>query len=197
MDQAKLIDFDLDSFSDNSNENRDKNVISLYPYHSTNLVIGFVYGIGSKRQRYRDTFTERGVSMMIYGTFTCAVSALLLCYVRQRFNLHRSGFGASYIDTCIVFGAGGNLVLNHRWERIIFGILFIGFFFFTTFWLEAVVFPTFLIHDGSIDSFDQLKKMNAPTFCSTSLQKSEKNIEDLLRLALEIFNSQKLTVLFI
>lgn len=141
----------------------------------------FVYGIGTKRQKYRDTFTEKGVRMMVLGTLACALSALLLCYVRKRYRLRRSGFGATYVDLCCVMTGGGNLNLRHRWERIIFTVLFIGYFFFTNFWLEAVVFLTFLIHDGSIDTFDELKQMNPPIFNSILLEQSEQFIGSMLR----------------
>lgn len=181
-DNLKLVDFDLKRSNNiDSDDSVDGSSITLYPYHSTDLALAYVYGAGQKRQRFRGTFTEKGMSLAALGTFVCAISAVLLCYVRKRYRLRRAGFGTSFIDVNIAFSAGGNLNIRHRWERFIFVFLFVGFFFFTTYWIETAVFPFFLFHNGTIDTFNKFKAKDLPIFNSIILKQSEKTVRDMLR----------------
>lgn len=155
--------------------------IALYPYHSIEICVLFVYGNDFQRQKYHQIFTNVGAELMILTVLFVFLAAVLLCYLRRRNELRRDGLISCSIDACIVLFGGGNLQIHHKCERWFFGILMIGAFFGITFWQDAVLFPSLLIQDKKIDTFKELAKVNPPIFSPFRLKKKEKNIKEMLR----------------
>lgn len=153
--------------------------IPTYPYISYEFVIVFVYGTDFERQKYHIlNSSEAFVGRAILAFFFFA--AAVLCYVRRINRLRRDGYSSSFIDTVVTFIGGGNLQMNHKLERWIFGILLIGCFFLSTFWFE-VMFPSFLLSDKKIKTFDDLIKINPTIYIPNSLHFQADRITDMLR----------------
>lgn len=161
---------------------KSKNVgITLYPYQSDELKVVFVYGTNFKRQRYQIVLTELGKETFYLVSMFMLLSAALVCFVRRKLRLRRDGLSSALLDVQIAFFAGGNLRMRNKFERWIFEILLIASFFLMIFWLDAVLFPSFLIQDKSIKTFDQLAETNAPIFIFKFLQADADLIAEMMR----------------
>lgn len=157
------------------------NIIPLYPFHSVNMAVLFVYSDDFKRQKCKVVLTRAGGYVLLLLTTSILFATATLSYLRKKNKLRRAGFIPSFIDVYISFFGGGNLRVKHNFERLLFGILLIGFLFLTTFWLDVVLFPSFLIRDNSIETFKDLAKINPPIFSSFVFKEHEKSIEIMLK----------------
>lgn len=143
---------------------RSELTISLYPYQSQEIKVAFVYGADFKRQKYQIFLTDIGEeAFYLVGGFLL-LAAALVCFVRRKLQLRRDGLNSAMLDVYIAFFGGGNLRVHNKFERWMFEVLLIGSFFLMTFWLDAVLFPSFLIQDQSIKTFDQLAEANIPIY---------------------------------
>lgn len=164
-----------------SSEKKTTNMIYyLYPYHSYKIMVVFVYGDDFKREKYHIFNKSAGITASLVLTFFLLVAAVL-CYVRRSRHLRRDGYMSSFIDVLITFCAGGNLRVNHKFERWILGILLIGCFFLTALFFELVLFPSFLERDRNIKTFEELAKVNPPVYYSYILKENIEVILGMLR----------------
>lgn len=175
---SNLLTFNTNGISKRKSE---ETKFSLYPYHSFQLSIVFVYGTDLKRQKFHQLFSVEGEEIyQLTGLFS-TVAAAVLCFLRRKYRLKRDGYLSSMFDVQIAFIGGGNLRMRHKLERWFFGILLIGTFFYMTFWQEAVLFQSFLISDQSIDTFNELVEINPPVFSFLVSKKNEERIIEMLR----------------
>lgn len=86
--------------------------------------------------------------------------------MRQLAKLKRDGFVSSALDTFIAFFSGGNLRMQHRLERIFFGILLIATFFITSIWNDADLISCSLDSEQKIDTFQKLTQLNPNIYFS-------------------------------
>lgn len=152
----------------------------LYSYHGQDLAVVFVYGNDFKRQEYRPYLTRLGTKLF------CALNAFgfsaiaALFYLRRKLRLRHNDIVSVVMDVHIISVAGGNLRVHNKYERLFCAILMIASFFNASFWW-AIVYPTFLIHNDQIDTFDKLVKINPPIFIPPTLKENDQDIIQLLR----------------
>lgn len=155
--------------------------ISLYPYNTMEISVIFVYGIDQEREKYRILLTGLGTTTLSIFVVLVLMAAAVLCFYRRTNRLQRDGYISSFIDVCITFYGGGNLHMRHTFERLFLGMLLIGFFFLMAFWQEAVLFPSFLLHDQRVRTFNDLIKKNPPIYSAGSMSEITEIIEEMLR----------------
>lgn len=158
--------------------------IPLYPYNSMELGIIYIYGTDHKPEKFRVLLTGLGATTLSIFFVLIALAAAVLCFYRRTNRLQRDGYISSFIDVCITFYGGGNLRMRHTFERLFLGMLLIGFFFLMAFWQEAVLFPSFLLYDQRVRTFDDLAKKNPPIYNAISLSESTEIIGQMLRFIL-------------
>lgn len=156
---------------------------SLYPYHSIELSVIFVYGIDYKRQIHNNPFK---FSSMASASFQCnftlfLAAAIILCIIRRNLKLRRDGFISCTIDTMVVYFGGGRYRAIHRLERWFFGITSIGAFFVVAIWAEAILVPAFIMPRQSIGTFEELAEINPPIHIDPFLIGGENIIIDMMR----------------
>lgn len=119
----------FESFLAHLDSDRAVQVHSLYPYHSNDLSVIFIYGVESKR-RTGIFIIPKSVRILsgLIVTFV-SLAAISLYFIRKKFNLPRNGLSTTIIDIIVAFIAGGNLRMHHQFERLFFGILLFAAFF--------------------------------------------------------------------
>lgn len=141
----------------------------------------FFYGTNQEREKFRVLLTGLGTITLSLFFVTVLLAAAVLCFYRRTNRLQRNGYISSFIDICITFYGGGNLHMRHTFERLFLGMLLIGFFFLMTFWQEAILFPSFLLYDQRVRTFDDLAKKNLPIYSGGSTSEFAEIIEEMLR----------------
>lgn len=159
-------------------ESGDGKTTYLYPYQTVDLAVVLVYGANTKRTQYR-------VAVKNFGRFlsflTLILSAGVLCHLRKRYRLRHASFVSSLIDILIVFFGGIRLRVKHQLERIFLGFLLIVGVFVMTIWIEAVIFPSFLIGNHTINTFSKLADLNAPIYCSLEFKGNGHLLQEILK----------------
>lgn len=162
-------------------KDRTTSFYELYPYHSIELVVIFVYGQDFTRHMNILLIPESiqllaGLIML----FIC-LAAIVLCIIRRKLELQRNGFVSSFVDTLIPFIGGGNLRIEHKWEKWFFGILIIGAFFITSLFAGDFLDCVYLILSQKITRFEQLAQINSTAVFNPSLNANLRDIRSMLR----------------
>lgn len=143
----------------------------------------FVYGSDFKRQKISPLNNFNPLQWMINDlTYVFWITATVLLYfLRRVMKLRRRGFMEAFFDISITFIGGGNVRIDHKLEKWLFGIVFLGAFFLSTVWQETSIFPSFLLPNQNIDTFDKLAKVGPTFYAATPFQASSHLIEEMLK----------------
>lgn len=153
----------------------------LYPYRSRKLAAIFVYGADFERQMNILSIPGSVQGLAISIVLFIISAAIVLCIIRRKFKLRRDGLISTFIDTMVAFIAGGNLRMQHKYERWFFGILLIAAFFITSIFTGDLLEYVHRILSQEIDTFDQLKNRNQSVYIIPSLSIYAKHICVMLR----------------
>lgn len=156
----------------------------LYPYQSAKLFTLFYYGSDYERQRNHSFLTRISTMFNLWMFLFLILMAILLCILRRMAKLRRDGLYSTIIDISITFTGGGNIRIDHKMERWLFGIAFVGFFFLIAIWQNEYLYPSLLLPDETIDSFEELAGINPPIYLSPQLKAYNDVIVEMLRLKL-------------
>lgn len=132
----------------------------VYPYYAVDLVVVFTYGEDYTRYQnillIPDAILIMGGFIMLY----IFVSAIVLYFFRKKFKLQRASVLSAFIDTLIPFIGGGNIQIDHKWEKWFFGILLIGSFFIVSLFAGDLLDCIYLILNQKITKFEQLAEID-------------------------------------
>lgn len=156
----------------------------LYPYQSAKLFIIFYYGSDYERQRTHSFLTRISSMLNLWMFLFFILMTISLCVLRRIARLKRDGLFSTCIDISITFIGGGNVRIDHKIERWLFGIAFIAFFFLNAIWQNEYLYPSLLLPDKTIDTFKKLSKINPPIYLSLQLKAYNDVIVEMLRLRL-------------
>lgn len=154
---------------------------AAFPYHSSTLRAIFVYGSDYKRET--DLFTisnsVKVVAALIVSLLT--ISIITLHAIRSRFGLPGNGVVSIAIDSLNPFIGGGNLQMEHRFERWFFGILLVGAFFIVSVFGGDFVDSVVKILISKVETFDDVSKINPTVYIGKELIIYEAGISDMLK----------------
>lgn len=153
----------------------------LYPFDSTELGIIFVYGEDFRRETNIMFFPA---SIRIQATVIVSfivLSAYILRKIRQECKLRGSSFVSTFMDILIAFISGGNLGMQHKLERIFFGILLIGAFFIMSIFGGDLLDCVYNTLNQKIEKFEQLVELNPPIYFNPSLTTYKDLVFEMLR----------------
>lgn len=152
-----------------------------FPYHSSTFRAIFVYGTDYKRESELFTISNsvKIIAALIVSLLT--VSIITLHAIRRRFGLPGNGVGSIAIDSMIPFIGGGNLQMEHRFERWFFGILLVGAFFIVSVFGGDMVDSVVRIINSKVETFDDLSKINPTIYIESKLANYEATIADMLK----------------
>lgn len=153
----------------------------LYPYHSQELTIIFVYGTDFKR--LMDVWSMPGTvqGLAISIVLFMSLAAIVLCVIRRKLKLRRDGLTSTFVDILITLVAGGNLRVHNKFERWLFGILLIGAFFITSIFTGGLLNYVYRVLNQNIDTFEQLPRTNLTAYITPTLRIYAKQICEILR----------------
>lgn len=150
------------------NLERNPRVYDLYPYHSTEVIVIFVYGTDFRRER--DIFLVPNSILLVTSLIVLfmTMSSLTLYVARRKLNLRGNSVTISIMDCLIPFIGGGNLQMEHRFERWFFGIMLIGGFFIIAVFGGDLVDTVIKIHSSKIETYEHLAATNVTNICLES-----------------------------
>lgn len=176
-----LLQFNLAESSTKSYKG--KIAYPLYPYQSVELAVIFVYGEDIQRQvniwYMPGSVQGQAISIVTF----MSLAAIVLCIIRRKFKLRRDGLLSTFIHTLVVFIGGGNLRMQHRFEKWFFGILLFGAFFITSIFTGDLLDCVYRILNQKISTFEELAGMNSPIYISRSLAANSMHVRNILRQA--------------
>lgn len=162
------------------------NKILLYPSAWSNLKIVFFYGSDYDRNSNRTIWSSLlASSIWIYLSLTLLIA--LLFFIRRIQNLRQNGIISCSIDIIAGILGSGNLHISHMYEKWFFGIVSIAGIFISAIGIYGILFPSFLIPDKEISTFEELNKINPPIYGVNIYRTREAHIREILR-----FNIQKI-----
>lgn len=153
----------------------------LYPYNSDKLSVIFVYGEDLTREMNIVLIPELAKILAILIVLFMSLAAFLLSFMRKMLKIRGDSFITSLIDTLITFIAGGNLRMQHKYEKWLFGILLFSAFFIISIFSGGLLFYTYRILNQEMNTFNQLAEINAPIFINPSLKAYRRDIRGMLR----------------
>lgn len=162
-------------------EDKTMRLYPLYPYHAIELYVSFVYGEDIPRH-HNISITPKTVQILIILIMVLMIITAIILYVmRRRLVLRRNDFISSIIDTLIAFIAGGNLRMQHTFERQIFAIVLFAAFFITSLFSGNLLDYTIQSMNQKISTFEQLAKINSTIYTSQKLSAYDDDIHEMLR----------------
>lgn len=160
----------------------DRETATLYPYSSEKVVVIFVYGIDSKRQtNIWMTPGSRHTIIQMIGIFIC-LAAVVLFSIRKTFKLPRDSVISTFIDTMVAFISGGNLRMQHKYERWFFGILLIAAFFIMSLFTGDLLDCVILVLNQKFTKLQQLAELSSPIYVNSALAANVHLIREVLKL---------------
>lgn len=132
----------------------------MYPYRALVLRGFLVYGTDLKRET---NFLHAAASAKLVASLIALllISATIILYIfRRRLNLPGDSLSASFFDCLIPFIGGGNLRMQHRFERWFFGIMLIGAFFTMSVYGGDLVDSVVRVLSSKIRTFEELGERN-------------------------------------
>lgn len=155
-----------------------KKTYSLYPYSSVELTVAFVYGIDyTRRTNHMPIPQSVQILLTVILLFIC-LAAIILCIIRRKFKLRPDGLFSTYIDASVAIIAGGNLRMQHKFERLFFGILLIGAFFMTNLLTGDVLFHIYRSRN-QVNTFEHLATIDSPIYINPSL--AHTTVQEILK----------------
>lgn len=149
----------------------------LYPHHDVELKVMLVYGVDLRRQ---GCITSIAFPIGWIALFVVSAASILF-FIRVRARRQRNGFISSAFDIQIALFAGGNLRIEHKWERWFFGILLIGVFFLLSIVLNSPLYGCAISPEQSVTTFSGLAKLKTPIYIGTDLKREQQAIIDIIR----------------
>lgn len=158
-----------------------ENILPLYPYQLTKVRAIFVYGSDFRRQptHYDYQFFRYG-NYWIMVLFNLSVAVIL--YVLRRRTNTQSDISINLLDAIAIFYGGGNVHVQHKWEKSFFAIAMIGSFFFV-----SLMLANFSMHSitcqrfDKIDSFSKLAPRDIQFYISLSLADNKGYIIEMIK----------------
>lgn len=153
----------------------------LYPYNDMEIVVFFLY---------EEKFTRRMNILLIPKSIRTlaglimslvALATIVLCIIRRKLKLRRSGLIPSFIDTLTAFIGGGNVRMQHKIVKWFFGILWIAAFFKISVFLSDLVDYFTSILNQEVSTFEQLAQINPQFVVSESITQHRGRILEMFR----------------
>lgn len=149
----------------------------LYPYHAIELKALLFYGENLKRPSCKTKAVAPNIWVSIY--MSLAVATLL--FIRKKAQLRHRGFFSTVLDVQIAIFAGGNLRVQHKWERLFFGIVLISAFFLLSIVLNSPLYGCAISPERSVTTFEGLAKFKVPIYISKDLNREQDAIIQMLK----------------
>lgn len=157
------------------------NIRVLYPFHSMKFIAMFVYG--TNFQRERNIFNASGAVQLVAGLIVLFVvaTAIILWLFRRQLCLARDEFQLALMDSLILIIGGGNLRMDHRFERWFFGTLLVGTFFMMAMFGGNLLDCFISVSDSKVRTFDDVAKINPSIVIDKALILYEHEMIGILR----------------
>lgn len=154
---------------------------SLYPYDSKNLAVIFIYGVDFQRRMNISVTPNSTRLLIILIIIFMSSAAIILFFIRRNIENRRNEIIGTFIDILVAFIGGGNLRMQHKFERCFFGILLIAAFFVTLLFAGDILDLIYRNLNQRISTFQQLASINSPVYIIPALRMYSTRIDEMLR----------------
>lgn len=153
---------------------------SLYPYHTAEFKVVFVYG--SDYERGMDILLVPKSIQLVTGLIVLfiSLSAIVLSMIRRKLRLPNADFVSAFIDCWIPFICGGTLRMSHRLERWFFAISLFGAFFIVNVFAGDFLDSILRVLNHKIRTFEELAKISPPIYINPDLSFYNQRIYETL-----------------
>lgn len=155
--------------------------VSLYPYHSVSTYVIFVYGSDYQRQINNNFISKLALFTLNWTNLFVILSGIVLWMVKRFNRLRDQGFIVVLVDVMVIFTGGGRLRNDHKLERWFFSIVSIAALFLNAICLGPTLFPSFLHHQRSVDTIQQLAEINPPIYICTVFDHNRHLVNQMLK----------------
>lgn len=140
-----------------------------------------MYGKDHKREIdiYRVPASVQIVIPVIVSLLIVAVITLYV--IRKKCNVTGCDAGSCVMDCLILFIGGGNLRMEHRFERWFFGILLVGAFFTVAVFGGDLVDSVVRVLNSRIETFEEVVKFNPSVYLDADLAAHLEDILEMLK----------------
>lgn len=153
----------------------------LYPYHTMDLSVIFIYDTHQKLKFNDNLFSKLRHFLINWTNLFVILAAILLCIVRRWKKLRCDGFISVLIDVMVIFTGGGKLRMDHQTERWFFAVVSIGAFFLNAICLGPTLFPSYLLAQRSVNTFQELAQINPRIYIDLLHQPQENLIIEMIK----------------
>lgn len=153
----------------------------LYPYYSIDLVVIFVYGHDYTRLMNLMLIPDSVLIVTGIIILYICVCAVILCIIRKKLGPRRNDLLSAFTDITIIFIGGGNVKIDHKWEKWFFSVLLIGSMFIMFLFGGDLLDSVYLILNQKITKFQELVKINAAVFPGPTLISHNDSIREMFR----------------
>lgn len=180
--RPNVLSIALHALQSNDTSQEKVKTTSLYPFDSVELVVFFIYGTDYPRQINSNLFSKLKLFLFNWTNLFVILVAFVLCFIRRLNNIRANGLPSVLIDVVVIFIGGGKLRMDQKLERWFFVIVSIGALFLNSICLGPTLFPSFLLPQRTIDTFQQLTELNPPIYLVPMLRPHEEIVREMLKL---------------
>lgn len=141
-----------------------------------------MYGTDYKREI--DIFRVSKSVKLVAGLITLLliVATITLYAIRRKLRRPESSVALSIMDCLILFIGGGNLRMDHRFERWFFGIMLVGAFFIVSVFGGDLVDSVARVLNSKVETYKELTEINPQIYLDQILATYYEDIDLMLRL---------------
>lgn len=182
MRNDRLTVLCLDEISaGNENHLTGNDILSVNSYTSVELAVVLVFGKDLERRRdilYVDKWLQyMGLSILFFWI----AFAIILHNVRRLRGIAHHGLISTLIESAVPFIGIGTIQIDHRSEKIFFGMLLMLGVVTNPLWSDIFLVQTYEVMDEKVTTFDQLAKINSKIFVSLHLKMHKSTIPERIR----------------
>lgn len=173
------------SFFLTTENEKNSRVHTSYPYNSIELSAVFVHGHDLDRHVEVDIFLIPKNVMILFGitTFLFLTVTIVLWIGRMKL-IKQNDFLLAALDISILIFGGGNLRIQHRFEKWFFGILMLLVIFALPVYTSVYLDEAYYMLNQRLSTFEELGQFNLSVYSSSPLRNHNNDIQEMLRYVL-------------
>lgn len=173
------------SFLLTSENEKNSRVHASYPYNSIELSAVFVYGHDLDRHVEVDISLIPKNLMILFGiNFFLFLTVTIVLWIGRMKLVKQNDFPLAALDISILIFGGGNLRIQHRFEKYFFGILMLLVIFAVPLYTSVYLDEAYYMLNQRFSTFDELRQINLTVYSSSPLRNHNNDIHEMLKYVL-------------
>lgn len=172
----------MNSFLLTSKNDKSSRVHPSYPFDSIELCAVFVYGHDIERQVDIYHFSKKFMILFSINNFITTSLATILWIARRKImSISQSEFSLAQLHILSVIFGGGNVRIQHRFERYFFSILMLASFFTVPLTLGEYLEEAYNFLNQQMSTFEELRQFNLSVYSTPPLRNHNNDVQEMLK----------------